>query len=163
MSCGKLTDEKFKLAKDFVTARTAETEAKFEAFNKLNKEEQFRYRQKLKILKDDLWFAFKKIVDGRIASLGLHRSLKDPENICDISADAVIAVFKYINRYDASRSSSAFAFVTQIAHNSIVASINEIKLRETTLITGLDFLDNINTLDDPTAAFSAANKFIHMS
>lgn len=160
MSFGKLSDEKYNLAVEFVKARTNETKQKFDTFNSLSTEEQFKYKHKLKLLKDDLWFAFKKIVDGRIASLGLHRTLKDPENICDISADAIIAVFRYINRYDASRSSSAFAFVTQVAHNSIVASINAIKLRETTIITGLDFLDNINTLDDPTAAYSATNKFI---
>lgn len=28
------------------------------------------------------------------------------------------------------------------------------------MITGLDFFDNINTIDNPTAAFTATNKFL---
>lgn len=144
----------------FVKQRNAETIKKFQVYNTLSLEDKFKYDNKFKLLKDDLWYAFKKIADGRIASMGLYKTLKNVENIADISIDAVITVFRYINRYDAARKTSAFAFVTQLAYNSIVASINSINQRENTLITGLDFLDNINTIDDPTAAFSAANKFI---
>lgn len=72
-----------------------------------------------------------------------------------------MTIFSYINRYDESRNTSAFAFVTQLAYNSIVASLRDINTTNKTMITGLDFFDNINTIDNPTAAFTATNKFLN--
>ena len=71
-----------------------------------------------------------------------------------------MTIFTYINRYDESRDTSAFAFVTQLAYNSIVASLRNINNTNNNMITGLDFFDNINTIDNPTAAFTATNKFL---
>lgn len=71
-----------------------------------------------------------------------------------------MTILTYINRYDESRDTSAFAFVTQLAYNSIVASLRNINNTNKTMITGLDFFDNINTIDNPTAAFTATNKFL---
>lgn len=158
---GKIKFENYKLVVDFVNQRTKDNEEKFKKYNNLTPIEQYKYREKLKNLRDDLWINFKKIADGRIASMGLHKTVKNPENIEDISTDAVLTVFKYINRYDSARSSSAFAYVTQEAYHSIVASLNAINLREKTYITGLDFFENINTIDNPLAAFTATNKFIN--
>ncbi len=71
-----------------------------------------------------------------------------------------MTIFTYVNRYDETRNTSAFAFITQLAYNSIVASLNYINTKNEMFITGLDFFDNINTIDNPTAAFTATNKFI---
>ena len=89
---------------------------------------------------------------------GLHKQYA--EYVSDLAIDAVMTIFTYINRYDESRDTSAFAFVTQLAYNSIVASLRNINNTNRTMITGLDFFDNINTIDNPTAAFTATNKFL---
>lgn len=89
---------------------------------------------------------------------GLHKQYA--EYISDLAIDAVMTIFLYFNRYDESRNTSAFAFVTQLAYNSIIASLRNINLTNKTMITGLDFFDNINTIDNPTAAFTATNKFL---
>lgn len=139
----QISDEKFELAEKFAQQRLIDTKLKFENYNKLSPEDKYKYRVHLKELRDELWLAFKRIVDGRIASMGLYKTLKDPDNIADISTDAVLYVFKYINRYDSSRSSSAFAYITQTAWSNIVSSLNTINDREQHYITGIDFLDNV--------------------
>lgn len=89
---------------------------------------------------------------------GLHNQYS--EHLSDLAIDAVMTIFAYINRYDESRNTSAFAFVTQLAFNSIVANLRNINMINKTMVTGLDFFDNINTIDNPTAAFTATNKFL---
>jgi DNA-directed RNA polymerase specialized sigma24 family protein len=104
---------------------------------------------------------FLKIINGRINSFRLRSngSLKNHEDINDIVQDAFIAVMTYINRYNDELATSAFAYVTQLATNSILFSLNEIKEREQKMVTGLDFYDNLNTIDDPHS-MDGINKFV---
>ena len=104
---------------------------------------------------------FLKIINGRINSFRLRSSgsLKNHEDINDIVQDAFIAVMTYINRNNDERATSAFAYVTQLATNSILFSLNEIKEREQKMVTGLDFYDNLNTIDDPHST-NGLNKFV---
>ena len=158
MICGKLTEKKYKLAMEFVRHRTISTHEKLAKYAALSPEEKYKYDLRFKQLRDALWPNFKRIVEGRIASMGLYRQYAD--HISDLTIDAVMTVFNYINRYDEHRNTSAFAFVTEQAFHSIVAGLNDINARAETLVTGLDFFENINTIDSPTAAFTATNKFI---
>jgi DNA-directed RNA polymerase specialized sigma24 family protein len=75
--------------------------------------------------------------------------MRNYDDINDIVQDAFITVMTYINRYNDEQATSAFAYVTQLATNSILFSLNEIKEREEKMVTGLDFFENLNTLDDP--------------
>lgn len=61
----------------------------------------------------------------------------------------MFTLFTYINRYDAERNSSAFAFVTQLITNAILLDLNQMKERAEREIAGLDFYNNMNTIDDP--------------
>ena len=92
---------------------------------------------------------FLKIINGRINSFRLRTSMRNFDDINDIVQDAFITVMTYINRYNDEQATSAFAYVTQLATNSILFSLNEIKEREEKMDTGLDFFENLNTLDDP--------------
>ena len=132
----KITEEKYNSAKQFI-------------INNLDK------------LKNEMCEYFLKIINGRINSFRLRSSgsLKNHEDINDIVQDAFIAVMTYINRYNDERATSAFAYVTQLATNSILFSLNEIKEREQKMVTGLDFYDNLNTIDDPHST-NGLNKFV---
>ena len=132
-----------------------------ESWAKMTNEEKKAYRQKLDILKNEMCEYFLKIINGRINSFRLRSngSLKNHEDINDIVQDAFIAVMTYINRYNDELATSAFAYVTQLATNSILFSLNEIKEREQKMVTGLDFYDNLNTIDDPHS-MDGINKFV---
>lgn len=60
-----------------------------------------------------------------------------------------MTLFRYINRYDADANSSAFAYTTQTVTNSIRMDLKEQKKIASREVSGLDFYNNINTLDDP--------------
>ena len=127
----------------------------------MSPEEKRKFRLNLDILKNEMCEYFLKIINGRINSFRLRSSgaLKNHEDINDIVQDAFIAVMTYINRYNDERATSAFAYVTQLATNSILFSLNEIKEREQKMVTGLDFYDNLNTIDDPHS-MDGLNKFV---
>jgi hypothetical protein len=156
-SLGKLTDEKYDLAMAFVSNRIENTKKKYINHENMTDVEKLKYDARFKMIKDELWFKFQKIVYGRITSMRLQQTVKDQDTIDDIASDTVLAIFKYINRYDEVRATSAFAFVTQIAYNSIIASLNANSLRDSVIVTGLDFIENVNTLDKKVASYDADN------
>lgn len=112
-------------------------------------EERRQYNIKFNKLKNEMCEYFLKIINGRINSFRLRTSMRNYDDINDIVQDAFITVMTYINRYNDEQATSAFAYVTQLATNSILFSLNEIKEREEKMVTGLDFFENLNTLDDP--------------
>jgi DNA-directed RNA polymerase specialized sigma24 family protein len=112
-------------------------------------EERRQYNIKFNNLKNEMCEYFLKIINGRINSFRLRTSMHNYDDINDIVQDAFITVMTYINRYNDEQATSAFAYVTQLATNSILFSLNEIKEREEKMVTGLDFFENLNTLDDP--------------
>jgi len=112
-------------------------------------EERRQYNINFNRLKNEMCEYFLKIINGRINSFRLRTSMRNYDDINDIVQDAFITVMTYINRYNDEQATSAFAYVTQLATNSILFSLNEIKEREEKMVTGLDFFENLNTLDDP--------------
>ena len=113
-----------------------------------SKDEKRMFDAEFNQVKADLCEAFSKVIDGRIISFKLVAS-KDQEDINDIKQNALFTLFKYINRYNAEANSSAFAYTTQVITNSIRMDLKNMKIRATREIPGLDFYNNINTIDDP--------------
>lgn len=157
----KITEEKYNSAKQFIINKSRQINNLHETYNKMSFDEKRKFRLNLDKLKNEMCEYFLKIINGRINSFRLRSSgsLKNHEDINDIVQDAFIAVMTYINRYNDERATSAFAYVTQLATNSILFSLNEIKEREQKMVTGLDFYDNLNTIDDPHST-NGLNKFV---
>ena len=117
-------------------------------YSKWSSDERRKFDTEFESLKKELCEAFIKVIDGRIISFKLIAS-KSQDDIDDIRQDALFTLFTYINRYDAERNSSAFAFVTQLITNAIILDLNQMKERAEREIAGLDFYNNMNTIDDP--------------
>ena len=90
-------------------------------------DERRQYNIKFNNLKNEMCEYFLKIINGRINSFRLRTSMRNYDDINDIVQDAFITVMTYINRYNDEQATSAFAYVTQLATNSILFSLNEIK------------------------------------
>lgn len=156
----KMNDSKYKLSVDFITNKVKKIEDLHKRYNAFSDTERLRFNAEFRKVKNELCDMIYKIAHGRVASFKLYATLKNPDDINDIVQDAMICVFKYINRYDSARGSSAFAFITQIITNSIILSLSNIRQREKTMIGGLDFFDNINTIDELSDGVSGISKFI---
>lgn len=155
---GTITQEKYDMICVFVKKRKKDTEEKFKKYDAMSEAEQKEYRRRFEDVRTSLWTIYDKIARGRMSRMGLYNQYS--EYIDDMAIDAVMTMFHYMNRYDENRKTSAFAYVTQLAYNSIVASLSDINTRNTTFVNGLDFFENINTIDNPTAAFTATHKYI---
>ena len=153
-----MSKEKYDMTVAFANQRKIDTKEKFEKYAALSDVEKRKYDARFEQIRAELWIMYEKIARGRMAKMGLHANYAD--HLDDIAIDAVMSMFNYMNRYDGNRKTSAFAYMTQQAYNSIVASLNDINLRNNTFVTGLDFFENINTIDNPTAAFTATQKYI---
>lgn len=151
---GKITEDKYMAAKEFIYNKIANIQTIQSEYDKMNEEEKYKYRISFEKLKNEMCEYFLKIINGRVNSFRLRTSMRNYEDINDIVQDAFITVMTYINRYNDAQATSAFAYVTQLATNSILFSLNEIKEREEKMISGLDFYENLNTLDDPHSADS---------
>lgn len=146
---GKISEEKYNAAKHFIKSKISNIQKIQDNYEKMSLEERRNYNIHFTKLKNEMCEYFLKIINGRITSFRLHSSLKNYDDINDIIQDAFITVMSYINRYNDEQATSAFAYVTQLATNSILFSLNEIKDREEKNVTGLDFFENLNTLDNP--------------
>lgn len=146
---GNITEDKYNAAKQFIINKIATIQKNQEQYEKMSLEERRQYNIKFNKLKNEMCEYFLKIINGRINSFRLRTSMRNYDDINDIVQDAFITVMTYINRYNDEQATSAFAYVTQLATNSILFSLNEIKEREEKMVTGLDFFENLNTLDDP--------------
>lgn len=155
---GKMSKEEYDAKVSFVNQRKIDTKAKFEKYAAMDETEKRKYNARFEKIRGELWIMFEKIARGRMAKMGLHVQYADHLN--DIAIDTVLSMFNYMNRYDSARDTSAFAYMTQQAYFSIVSALNEINFRNTTFISGLDFFENINTIDNPVAAYTATQKYI---
>ena len=151
---GKITEEKYISAKEFIVNKIANIQKVQSDFEAMDSDEKHKFRADFEKLKNEMCEYFLKIINGRVNSFRLRTSLRNYEDINDIVQDAFITVMTYINRYNDAQATSAFAYVTQLATNSILFSLNEIKEREEKMVSGLDFYENLNTLDDPHSADS---------
>lgn len=156
---GKISEEKYNAARLFITNKVANIQLMQNTYEAMSTEEKRQYRLNFDKLKNEMCEYFLKIINGRVNSFRLRTSLKNYEDVNDIIQDAFITVMTYINRYNDAQATSAFAYVTQLATNSILFSLNEIKEREEKMVSGLDFYENLNTVDDPFSS-DGFNKFV---
>lgn len=156
---GKISEDKYNAARKFIVNKIANIQLMQNSYEAMSLEEKRQYKITFEKLKNEMCEYFLKIINGRVNSFRLRTSLKNYEDVNDIIQDAFITVMTYINRYNDAQATSAFAYVTQLATNSILFSLNEIKEREDKMVSGLDFYENLNTLDDPMGS-DGLNKFI---
>lgn len=148
LELGKIDEEKHKLAISFINRKRETRDRLMKRYRTMSDSEKIQFEDNLTFVRDTLFKHFTKIINGRINSLRIRKTISDPSEVEDMVSNALIALFSYINRYDADRSTSAFAYVTQIAHNSVIQDLNSYNARKQKFVSGLDFFDNINTIDD---------------
>lgn len=140
--------EKYVMSKDFITRKRESINNLQKTYKTFTDEERRKFNAEFEVVKKDICDAFMKVINGRIISYKLVTS-RAYEEIDDIRQEALMTLFTYINRYDESRNSSAFAFVTQLISNAINLYLNNMNERNEKEVTGLDFYENLNTIDDP--------------
>lgn len=143
-----ITEDKYKVSKEFIQRKREEIKSLHERYNTMTFEERHKFNMEFEQVKKDICDAFIKVINGRIISFKLVQS-PAYEEIDDIRQEALMTLFTYINRYDETRNSSAFAFVTQLITNALNLYLSEMNERNKKEIAGLDFYENLNTLDDP--------------
>jgi hypothetical protein len=143
-----VTEDKYILAKSFIKRKREEIEELQHKYRNLGDEERRKFNAEFDALKAEICDAFLKVINGRIISFKL---IQTPayEDVEDIRQECMMTLFMYINRYDETRNSSAFAFVTQLITNAINLYLNEMNEHKDKEISGLDFYENLNTIDDP--------------
>ena len=143
-----VTEDKYILAKSFIKRKREEIEELQHKYRNLSDEERRKFNAEFDALKAEICDAFLKVINGRIISFKL---IQTPayEDVEDIRQECMMTLFMYINRYDETRNSSAFAFVTQLITNAINLYLNEMNEHKDKKISGLDFYENLNTIDDP--------------
>lgn len=146
---GKCSQDEYNNKKTFILNKISKiNELRENYYSKWSPEERRAFNSKFEKVKKDLCEAFIKVIDGRIISFKLIAS-KSPDDIADIRQDALFSLFTYINRFDAERNTSAFAYVTQQITNAILLDLKDMKEHAEREIAGLDFYNNMNTIDDP--------------
>ena len=143
-----ITEDKYEVSKDFIQRKREEIKTLHERYNTMTPEERHKFNMEFEQVKKDICDAFIKVINGRIISFKLVQS-PAYEEIDDIRQEALMTLFTYINRYDETRNSSAFAFVTQLITNALNLYLSEMNERNEKEIAGLDFYENLNTIDDP--------------
>lgn len=143
-----ITEDKYEVSKEFIQRKREEIKALHERYNTMTLEERHKFNMEFEQVKKDICDAFIKVINGRIISFKLVQS-PAYEEIDDIRQEALMTLFTYINRYDETRNSSAFAFVTQLITNALNLYLSEMNERNEKEISGLDFYENLNTLEDP--------------
>lgn len=143
-----VTEDKYILAKSFIKRKREEIEELQHKYRNFSDEERRKFNTEFDALKAEICNAFLKVINGRIISFKL---IQTPayEDVEDIRQECMMTLFMYINRYDETRNSSAFAFVTQLITNAINLYLNEMNEHKDKEISGLDFYENLNTIDDP--------------
>lgn len=159
LNAGKTTPEKYKQAHSFIVNKVKTIEKLQKRYYNYSPERKREFNRTFEKIKNEMCNAFIKIINGRVNSFRLRTTLKNYDDVDDIIQDAFLCVLGYINRYDDARCSSCFAYITQLATNSIILSLNNIKERENTLVSGLDFFENINTIDEQQGT-SGLKKFL---
>lgn len=148
LELGKIDQEKYDTTVAFIAKKRKKHDEVLARYKEMSDSEKIQFEDNLTFVRDTLFKHFTKIINGRINSLRIRKTIGDPSEIEDMVSNALIALFSYINRYDADRSTSAFSYVTQCAHNSVIQDLNSYNARKQKFVSGLDFFDNINTIDD---------------
>ena len=144
---GNIKIDKYEISKTFIQRKKQQIAALHARYENYNDEERRAFNAEFEKVKKDICEAFLKVIDGRIIS---YKLVQTPayEEIDDIRQEALMSLFTYINRYDETRNTSAFAFVTELISNAMNGYLKKMNQRNAVQITGLDFYENLNTIDD---------------
>lgn len=142
-----ITDEKYDLSKNFIERKINMINELHDRYNNMSETERLNFNYEFEKVKNDICNAFIKVINGRIISYKLINT-RAYDEIDDIKQEALITLFTYINRYDEERNTSAFAFVTQLISNAFNLYLGNMNERHEQEISGLDFYENLNTIDD---------------
>jgi hypothetical protein len=144
---GNIKIDKYEISKSFIQRKKQQIAALHARYENFNDEERRAFNSEFEEVKKDICEAFLKVIDGRIIS---YKLVQTPayEEIDDIRQEALMSLFTYINRYDETRNTSAFAFVTELISNAMNGYLKKMNQRNAIQITGLDFYENLNTIDD---------------
>ena len=160
LKSGKITKDDFLNCKEFIHRKVKQIEELQDKYQKLTLEERRKYDYEFDKLKDEFCDMIIKIANGRVNSFKLRSQPNLVNHIDDIMQDAVIQVFRYINRFDESRGTSAFSYVTEQCSNAIKQDLKKIQEHDKTYVSGIDFFDNINTIDNPHDGVSGLANFM---
>jgi Sigma-70 region 2. len=144
---GNMKIDKYEVSKSFIHRKKQQIAALHTRYENFSDEERRAFDAEFEKVKKDICEAFLKVIDGRIIS---YKLVQTPayEEIDDIRQEALMSLFTYINRYDETRNTSAFAFVTELISNAMNGYLKKMNQRNAVQITGLDFYENLNTIDD---------------
>lgn len=141
---GKITRAEYDMTMAFIKKKLETRKRVLEEYDAMTPAEKIMFERKLNDTKTELYGYFNKIVVGRANSMYIHKDpLLDSDDIRDIVTDSIIALFNYCSRYDTDRGTSCFCYMTECATNAIKGGINEAKNRKTFMVTGCDYLDNL--------------------
>lgn len=160
LKSGKITKDDYIKCKEFIHRKVKQIEDLQDKYQKLTLEERRKYDYEFDKLKDEFCDMIIKIANGRVNSFKLRSQPNLVNHIDDIMQDAVIQVFRYINRFDESRGTSAFSYVTEQCSNAIKQDLKKIQEHDKTYVSGIDFFDNINTIDNPHDGVSGLANFM---
>lgn len=139
-----LSDLKFDNALSFAERKRKQVQETRENWNNLTHEERMVYNSEFAKVTEELTNNFIKIIDGRIQSYRLWQH----EDVEDIKQEALLALYKYVNRFDYDSNTSAFAYVTQIINNAFNLYLQKYNDHADKEICGLTFYDNMGNEED---------------
>lgn len=139
--------EEFNKKMDFISRREAHINELRARFDAMTSDEQRQFIEDLDKVRENLCTMVMKMVKGRAVCFKYYNRSSNIEFKNDVLQNAFVEVLTRINRFDEEKNTSTFAYVTQIITNSIYHDLKMNKKDNDTLISGLDFFENLNTKD----------------
>lgn len=139
-----MSDDDFDCKIEFVERKRQQIQKTREYWANLTSVERSVYNEEFYKISEELTKNFVNIINGRINS---YRLWQHPE-LNDIKQEALLALYKYINRYDSDSDTSAFAYTTQIVNNAFNLYLQDYnKHNENEVVVG-DWYANMGDKDD---------------
>ena len=150
---GEITKEELDNFVDFCARRQQERAKMLSEYDAMTPEQKIKFQDEFDAIKAELSKYFNKITVGIANSMYIHKNYGlNAEECHDIIIDSVISLFSYCTRFDTAKGTSAFSYITQTAKNAIKGFRNEILKEKQIIVTGIDFIDNMeagsNTQDE---------------
>lgn len=150
---GNITKEELDNFINFCARRQQNRAQITKEYDAMTPEQKIKFDENFSNIKAELYTYFNKITVGIANSMGLHTNYSFSRDEChDIIIDTIINLFQYCSRFDTKKGTSAFCYITQMAKNAIKGYRDELITNKTMFITGLDFMDNMesgsNTQDE---------------
>ena len=134
-----LSEDDFDCKIDFVERKRKQIQNTREHWANLTSLERTAYNEEFFKISEELSKNFVNIINGRINS---YRLWQHPE-LHDIKQEALLALYKYVNRFDSDSDTSAFAYTTQIINNAFNLYLQQYNERNEKEVYGLDFYENL--------------------